>query len=62
MAPGEDSTAAGPGTNTGTNANGVSQNNNSGAGCSIGHTPASSSAGFASLLFGLVAFALRRRR
>lgn len=53
---------AGPGTNTGTNANGTSSNTDTAAGCSVGHSPTHSSTGFAGLLLGLAAFALRRKR
>jgi MYXO-CTERM domain-containing protein len=56
---------AGPGngnTSTGTNANATTTNTDSGAGCSVGHSPSHSNAGFAGLLLGLAAFALRRKR
>jgi MYXO-CTERM domain-containing protein len=56
------STTGGSTTSTGTNANGVSQGNDSGAGCSVSSSPAGGNIGFAGLLFGLAAFAARRKR
>jgi MYXO-CTERM domain-containing protein len=61
MAPGSGNTA-GPGTSTGTNANATTTNTDTGAGCTVSHGPSHSNAGFAGLLLGLAAFALRRKR
>ncbi|HEX2878811.1 MAG TPA: hypothetical protein VHO25_04675 [Polyangiaceae bacterium] len=59
MAPGAPGTGN---TSTGTNANATTTNTDTGAGCSVGHSPSHSNAGFAGLLLGLAAFALRRKR